>query len=205
MIPRVLPNPMVAVLLAAATVAAASGCSQRTAPPPEAGYERGGIPDLRGMRVLLFPAQLVSGGHPDFERELVYALEGAGPTVEWVDPEALRRRARGQEALGLDPDRLPVERFRSAEVERVGDPLFGVLYRMGAIENAELALLPVEVRERAAPTDPEHHVVEIVAALLHPRSGRVLWFGVVEGAPGPRGDLPATVTAVEALARRILR
>jgi hypothetical protein len=182
-----------------------AGCSTRTAPPPEAGYERGGVPDLRGERVLVLPPQLVRGGHPDLERELVYALETLGPSVDWVGPEAIRRRAASTPSLGFDPSRLPVERFQAGELERLGDPLFGALYRLGAIEDASFALLTVETRERIDDEDGGDTVVEVAAALVHIRSGRVYWFGIVEGIPGAAGALPPTVSAVESLARRLLR
>jgi hypothetical protein len=181
------------------------GCSTRTAPPPEAGYERGGVPDLRGERVLVLPPQLVRGGHPDLERELVYALETLGPSVDWVGPDAIRRRAASTPSLGFDPARLPVEGFQAGELERLGDPLFGALYRLGAIEDAAFALLPVETRERIDEGDQGGRVVEVMAALVHIRSGRVYWFGIVDGTSGPAGALPPTVSAVESLARRLLR
>jgi len=175
----------------------------RSAPPPEAGYERGGVPDLRGERVLLLPPQRVEGGHPDLERELVYALETRGPSVTWIGPEALRRRVAANPGLGLDPDGLPVDRFLAGEIQRVGDPLFGLIYRLAALEDATLAVLPVLVREREE--EDGARVVELAVALLHPRSGRVYWYGIVDGMPGAAGDLPATASAVEALARRLLR
>jgi hypothetical protein len=180
-----------------------AGCSARTSPPPEAGYERGGIPDLRGERVLILPPQRVEGGHPDLERELVYALESRGPSVTWIGPEAIRRRVAANPGLGLDPDGLPVERFLSGEIQRVGDPLFGVIYRLAALEDATLAVLPVLVREREEENGAR--AMELAVALLHPRSGRVYWYGIVDGAPGAPGDLAATASAVEALARRLVR
>jgi hypothetical protein len=203
------PNMVVAVspwrgrflLLALAILGV--GCSPRSSPPPEAGYERGGIPELRGERVLLLPPQRVEGGHPDLERELVYALETRGPSVTWIGPEAIRRRVVSNPGLGLDPDGLPVDRFLAGEIQRVGDPLFGAIYRLAALEDATLAVLPVLARERVEADGSR--VVELAVALLHPRSGRVYWYGIVDGTPGAAGDLSATASAVEALARRLLR
>jgi hypothetical protein len=228
-------------LLLGLVLAATTACGARSAPAPEAGFQRGGIPDLRGERVLLLPPQMVRGGHAGVEQELLFALEGRSAAVTWIGPEAIRRRAASTPTLALDPDGLPVERFLYAQVERVGDPLFGALYRLGAMEDANWALIPIEIRDRMPEADtlaggspstasrtapqadptglpggppasgegasvaPDAGVaVEIVAALIHPRSGRVVWFGVVDGTPGPLGALPATASAAEALARRLL-
>lgn len=179
------------------------GCGAGTANPPEAGYDRGGVPDLRGQRVLVLPAQIVRGGHVDLERELAYALTSRGTQTRWVTPDRLRERMDRTPGFGVDLDRLPVEAFLVGELQRIGDPLFGDLYRLAALEDAQLVLIPVEVRERQ---DGEAAlVVEVAAALIHARSGRVLWFGVVEGRPGARGDLAATASAADALARRLVR
>lgn len=188
---------LLAALLGACVLA---GCALRSSPPPAAGYDRGAVPSFRGERVLLLPPQLIQGGHPEVEAELVWALTSRSPEVQWVGPDALRHRAR-ESALRVNPDALAVERFLVAEVQRVGDPLFGDLYRLAAVENALWALVPVLVRERAL--DNGNHVVEVGAALIQPRSGRVQWYGIVEGTPAPQGDRQATLSAVEALARRL--
>jgi hypothetical protein len=193
--------PVLAALLVLA--AGATGCWSRNTAPPEAGYERGGVPNLRGERVLLLPPQMVRGTHPDLERELLFALEGRGGPVEWIGPEAIRRRVASTPNLGFDPDGLPVQRFLGGELQRVGDPLFGALYRLAAVESAAYAVIPVLARDREEADGS--HVVEIGVALIHTRTGRVYWYGIVEGEAGPAGALPATVSAVEALARRLVR
>ena len=48
-------------------------------------------------------------------------------------------------------------------------------------------------------------VVEMTATLIDIRSGRVIWFGVVEGQPGRTGDFQIVASAVEALASTLLR
>ncbi|CAN5767371.1 hypothetical protein BH23GEM11_BH23GEM11_05500 [soil metagenome] len=193
--------PLLAVLLVLA--AGATGCWSRNTAPPEAGYERGGVPNLRGERVLLLPPQLVQGVHADLERELVYALEGRGGPVEWIGPDAIRRRVATTPGMAFDPDGLPVQRFLAGELQRVGDPLFGALYRLAAVEDAAYAVIPVMAREREE--DDGSRVVELGVALVHTRTGRVYWYGIVEGEAGPAGALPTTVSAVEALARRLVR
>jgi hypothetical protein len=93
--------------------------------------------------------------------------------------------------------------FSRAEVRRIGDPLFGYLRRMSALVNSDIALVPVYTQFRAA--DAAHPAgVEIAAALISARTGQVLWFGVVEGAPGEPDDPRSLATAAEALGRRLV-
>jgi len=180
---------------------ASTGCAARASTPPSAGYERGGIPELRGERVLLLPLQVRAGGHPDLDRELEFALRQGGDRVDWIWPEATREILRRSPGVGIRIDDLPVRGFMVGELQRVGDPLFGDLYRLGALTSAPWALLPVEARGRAEADGTE--TVEIAAALLDTRTGRVVWFGIVAGSPGAVGSLPASSSAAEALARRV--
>lgn len=197
MIPARIPTLLAALVIGGLVVA----CGGRASAPPEAGTSRGGVPDLRGERVMILPPQLVRAGHPDLERELVFALRSRGTAVTWVEPDALRRRAANTPGLGADIDRLPIQAFTAAQIDRVGDPLFGALYRLGAVEGADLALIPVEARGNDGEGGT---VVELSAALIHVRTGRVLWFGIVAGEGGEPGELRATASAAEALARRLV-
>jgi len=183
-------------------LALSAGCGGRSNPPPAAGYEMGAVPDLRGQRVMVLPAQLRRGGHPDVDAELLFALRSRPGGTEWIGPESLRDVLRQNPGTGIRLDGLNVQSFLVGEVRRVGDPLFGDLYRLGAMVNAPLVLLPVEVRVRAG--DDGEHVVEVGAAILEARTGYVLWYGIMEGPPGPPSDRGATVGAVEALAHRVL-
>ena len=88
--------------------------------------------------------------------------------------------------------------FLQAEVNRLGDPLFGTLVRLGGLTGAEVALLPVELRWR------EEGSYTLSAALVDVRSGRVAWYGVVEGLPGEMDDPGAVASATEALSRVLL-
>ena len=102
--------------------------------------------------------------------------------------------------------------FLQAEVSRVGDPLFGYLRRMGALMSSDFALIPVLARYRPespggagvanAPSRPP--AIEIAATLIAIRTGQVLWFGMVEGAPGAANDARTLATAADALSRRLL-
>ncbi len=192
------------LFLTVALLAGAAGCAARSTDPPSAGYERGGIPELRGERVLLLPLQLRGAGHPDLDRELAWALRAVGERTEWVAPDELRTLLARSPGVGVRIDDLPVRAFLLGEIQRVGDPLFGDLYRLGVLADASWALLPVETRGRAGGT-PGEEVIEIAAALLETRTGRVAWYGVVEGVPGPPTALPPSISAAEALARRVAR
>lgn len=209
---------------AAATAAllglALHGCGG-TSSPPAAGDARGFVPDLSGARVMVFPVQRLGDVPGDADAELAFALPGRQGTAEWVLPAELRRAVASAPGMDVSLDRLPVDMFLRAEVQRVGDPLYGNLRRLAALTDAQAALIPVQADYRAAaPPDtmpgtdrsevadtagriPAPGRVEVTAVLLEVRSGRVLWHGVVGGAPGPADDPAVLATAMDALARRL--
>jgi hypothetical protein len=180
--------------------AAVAGCAGRQTAPPGAGYERGGVPELRGARVLLLPLQLRTGGHPDFDRELEFALRQGPGGADWVAPAAIREMLERSPGTRVAIDQLPVRAFLAGELLRVGDPLFGELYRLGALAGASWALLPVEAKAR---TEGSEEAIELSAALVDVRTGQVVWFGIVAGSPGAPGALATSASAAEALARRV--
>lgn len=185
------------------------GCGAGTQAPPEAGYERGGVPDLTGAGVMVFPVQLGRETHPALDQELEYALGQSSQDVGWVFPDALRETLVRNPGTDLSVDDLPVRMFLAAEVERVGDPLFGQLYRLGAISDAAYALVPIAARaapvEASAAQVDARAFIEVTAALVDARGGYVVWFGVVRGDEGVVGDISLAATVAEALARRIVR
>lgn len=180
---------------------AAASCG-RTAPPPEPGTSTGLAPDLRGRRVLLLPVQHVVGVPGDPDAELAFTLQDRGKRVMWVLPqevEAVLARSPGVQASTRG---LPVGTFLAAEVERVGDPLYGQLRRMAALVSANAVLLPV-----VASTDTQDDMlsaVRVTTALIEPRTGRVLWFGVSEGGAYPPDDPRGLASAMETVARTLL-
>jgi len=93
--------------------------------------------------------------------------------------------------------------FLSAEVRRIGDPLYGQLRRLGALTNSDIALIPVAIGPGAQDADGEL-VVEIAATIVNVRSGQVIWFGIVGGRPGPVADFGLVASAVEELAEALL-
>jgi len=194
MIRRIGVLPLVLVILGCG----GGGAPGPATPPPS----YGGIPDLSGRMVLLFPAQSVRDGLGLIDPEIRFAVEEGGGWVRWVLPEELRRAMARSPAVRVIPDRLSSGVFLRAEVRRVGDPLFGELRRSAALVGAETVLIPVEVlyREGEPGTDGR---VEIAAALVDVRSGRVHWFGRVQGLPGDRRDPGVLASAAGELVRRI--
>lgn len=154
---------------------------------------------------MVVPVQSVSGLPAGVEpdAELGFALRERGPEVRWLLPDTLRRIAARNPGIETALDRLPVSVFLQREVQRVGDPLYGHLRRLSALTGSPLVLIPVQAHHRSA-REVEGRVlepaVELAAALIHVRSGRVLWFGIVDGAPGAPGDPSALASAADALA-----
>jgi hypothetical protein len=178
------------------------GCGPKA--PPAAGASTGAPPDLRGQQVMVFPAQTVRGGVVGVDEEVAFALGTRGSATRWILPEELREHLARSPAVQVRIDALPVGIFMRTEVTRVGDPLYGDLRRLAALTGADVALIPVEVRMGPGAAG-EAAAVEIAAALLSARTGRVYWFGVVNGEPGLPGDPRAIASAADALAGRIAR
>lgn len=153
--------------------------------------------------MLLFPLQAGADAGSEVDAELHFALREAGPSVEWLAGAELDEIAGRAGRLGADPRNLPVGIFEMGEVERVGDPLFGAFYRLAAMTDASYALLPISAQTR---TDANGRArTSLNAALLDPRSGRVLWQGIVEGEPGEPGSPVVVASMAERVAGRLLR
>lgn len=186
------------LLLLAACGGGSSSPPGAVEPPPA----YGGIPDLSGRTVLVFPAQSVRDGLLLVDPEIRFALDERRGRVRWILPEELQRAMSRSPGVRVTPERLSAGVFLRAEVRRVGDPLFGELRRSAALVGAETALIPVEVLYRPGETAEAGHV-EIAAALVDVRSGRVHWFGRVAGSAGSRRDPGALASAALALVERI--
>lgn len=196
-------RPYHSAIIAAALVAA-TACGGST-PPPEPGQAFGAPPDLTGRRVVLLPVQQVVGVAGDPDAELAFALTDIGQDVEWILEEEVEEVLARSPAMRTRTRGLPVGAFTRAQVQRVGDPLYGELRRIAALVDGEAILLPVrasfEADERIAGATPR---VRLTTAVIEPRSGRVVWFGVEEGGDFPQGDPRGLASAVEALARTLL-
>jgi hypothetical protein len=179
-----------------------AGCGARTAAPPEPGTIRGVAPDLRGIRVLLLPVQQNLGVRGDLDGELAYALRERSAEVVWITAAQVEEVLARSPAMQTRTRGLPVGAFVQAEVQRIGDPLFGELRRMAALVQAQAIVLPVQATLEAAPgEDPR---VRLWTALIDVRSGRVPWFAVLEGGAFPTDDPRSIASAVEVVSRSLL-
>ena len=152
---------------------------------------------------MVLPVQAQRGVAGDADAELADALAARSERVRWLMPPALRAMLGRSPGLDVSLDALPVGVFLQAQVDRIGDPLFGQLRRLAALSGGQLALVPIEVRYRRG-TPERTGAVEVVATLIDTSSGRVIWFGVVGGEEGSEGDPRALATATDALARLLL-
>ncbi len=176
------------------------GCGPKAMEAPVPGASTGAIPSLRGATVLLLPVQRNVGVSSSADSELAYALRSRGAATEWVGPERIRRIA-AQSVMDFPIDRLPIDSFFRADVERVGDPMYGLFRRIAALTDAELAFIPLAVSVRAA-TEEAEEAIEVMATLIDIRTGRVFWIGTEEGVGDPE-DPGTLATAMESMARRI--
>jgi hypothetical protein len=180
-----------------------AACGGTAAPQP--GQMRGTPPDLRGRRVIVLPVQIVSGVAGDPDAELSFALNELGRDISWIEEDELADALARSPGVDTRVRGLPVSTFLQAEVRRIGDPLFGHLRRMAALVDADAVLLPVaatyEANEDVVGSAPR---VRLTTALIAPRTGQVLWFGVEEGGEFPREDPRGLASAMDRVARTLL-
>ncbi len=195
--------PPAALLCALAGTATA--CASRAAPTPETPSQP--APDLGGHGVMVLPAQSGAAARPPrIDDEIRYWLAQSGSRIAFVFPDRLRRALAASPALSdVRLDALAVASFRRGRVERIGDPLFGDLRRLGAVVDARYALLPVAAAYVPGPGGASAGRVEIAAALIDTFGGDVLWYGVVGGDRGPAGDARVVASAARALAKAVAR
>ena len=188
------------VFLLASLVA---GCGGGTAEAPSPATSNTLPPDVRGRTVMVLPVQAEVGVGGDADAELAFALTAVESGVNWVFRPRLEAAMERSPGLGARTTGLPVGMFLRAEVQRVGDPLYGDLRRLGALVDAEIALIPIIV----APGDAEQSglvPLQTTATMIDVRSGRVIWFGVVAGNAGDTADPGVLASAMDRLARRLL-
>ena len=150
---------------------------------------------------MVLPNQQVAGVMGDVDAEVAFALRHRGNGITWIFPPRLQEALDRSPGLGGRIRGLPVGVFDAAEVHRVGDPLYGDLRRVAALVDAEVALVPVRAWSHSSQEGPR---VRISSALIHVRTGRVSWFGVVEGDAAEGSDPAGLASAAEALARALL-
>ena len=209
-------------------LAATASCGLRSPDePPGPGWERGSAPSLTGATVLVLPVQRSDVPDADIDGEISFALRArAGERVQLRDASNIDGMTQGAGALAVDPAHLDVGAFYRGEVGRVGDPLYGDQYRLAAFVGADFVLLPIEARavahegahegasrgaseEAREGADEGAHgeqgvSVVLNAVLLEPRSGRVLWQGILEGDQAPGGSPGSAASVSERLAARLL-
>ena len=187
-----------ALKLASALFLAACASGGSTSGPNET---RGVVPDLRGRTVLVLPTQLkdrVPNG-VTIDEEVAYALGARSDAVDWVFPEEVESLLRRSPGIQAHTRSLPVEMFLQAEVRRVGDPLYGEIRRLTILAGADVAIIPVLLRYG---DDGAYHMV---ATLLDPVTGWVLWFATVDGAAGGAEEPGPLASVADALAQAVVR
>jgi len=115
----------------------------------------------------------------------------------------VERAVRGSPMIDVRVRELSVRDFQRARLESIGDPLYGELRRLGALMDARLALLPVGALWITEQTGAGR--VHLAVALIDTFGGDVVWYGVVAGAPGARGDAAVIASTAQALAQLVPR
>lgn len=185
------PRLALITLLAAALAGCGGGRGAGPATPPPA-------PNLAGARVMLLPAQ--AGSPAQLDAELAFWLTDRAPHTDWLLPEALQATVDRSPAWRVRLDALPRQVVDAGGERRVVDPLYGTLRQLGAIEDTHVALVPMAAREVS---DTAGAVLELTAALVDIRAGRVVWLGTVRGRGPAAGGAPVAAAA-EALARALV-
>lgn len=149
---------------------------------------------------MVLPVQLQVGVPQGLlvDPELAHALRTRGEGVTWVFPPEIDEILERSPGVRTQTRGLPVHVFLQAEVNRIGDPLFGDILRLGGLTGADVALIPVELKYEG---DGSY---SIAAALIGTRSGRVSWYGIVGGNPGGATDPAALASVADRLARALL-
>ena len=130
--------------------------------------------------------------------ELAHSFRARGEGINWVFPPEIEEIVQRSPGVNAQINGLQVQVFLQAEVNRIGEPLYGQMIRLGGLTGADVAIIPVQLEYG------EGGAYILRAAVLGTRTGRVSWYGVLEGEPGEPGD-PATLASVtEKLARVVL-
>lgn len=158
-------------------------------------------PDLTGHRIMLLPVRVPAPESLDAALETW--LTDLHPSTEWLLPAELQAAA----------DRAPAWRLRLSRIERpvadvgggarrITDPLYGALRQLGAVVDADYALVPVAVT--ATDPDAAGERLDVTVALVDIRGGRVLWMHTARAEGNPDADT-TVATVAEAVARSLVR
>ena len=198
----VVRGPLRVALAVVAAVGVGVSCGGSTSLDGAAPPAYGVAPNLAGTPTMLFPVQAVSGGvgRTEVDRELQFAVSEAG--ADWLFPEDLAALIARSPNLDVPLEQLPVGVFLQAEVERVGDPLFGYLRRLNAVTEARVAVIPVLAAPVVdAESDTERW--EIRTAVVDAQRGFVIWFGSTESTAVAGGPPPIAGVAQRLVQRFI--
>jgi hypothetical protein len=135
--------------------------------------------------------------------ELAFWLQERAPRARWIGADAVERAVRGSPMIDVRVGELTVRDFQRARLQSIGDPLYGELRRVGSLVDARVALLPIGALWVTEQTGAGR--VHLTVALIDTFGGDVLWYGVVAGAPGARGDAAVIASTAQALAQLIPR
>ena len=147
---------------------------------------------------MLLPVRAPAPGQID--AELAFWLGERLPTTEWLLPDRLQRTLDRAPAWRVQLDGV-ARRITDTGGEnyRILDPLYGTLRQLGAVVDADYALVPVRA---LVGQDSVGTVIRLTAAVVDIRGGRVLWLHTVDG--DPAGDAAAaSASAAERLARML--
>ena len=179
-------------MLAACGGAGAASSGDAAAPPPQS-YP---LAALSGQRLLILPVRYFSATDSlgwgaqvgesvpyvrELDRELAAAVERRGLGSNWMFAERIIDVARRNRSMVADPALLPAERFRTGRLingNMVSDPLASQLRSLGALADARLALLPIELRLENHPAGARP-VLRVV--LIDTRTAMIRFSGEIEG------------------------
>mgnify|MGYP000262405677 CR=1 FL=1 len=171
---------------------------------PTADEPQRAVPNLAGLSVMVLPAQPGPGGVPvGLDEALAANLADRSPGVNWVFPAQLERALTRAPWMQIRPRSLSVAQLRQPDVERIYDPLYGDLRRMGALVDARYAVLPYAAGYVQSTVPGEQGRVEVAAVIIDTVGGRVLWHGIVAGERGAAGDEVVIGTAAQAVAAMV--
>ena len=180
-------------------------------PPPPQSYP---LAALSGQRLLILPVRYFSATDTlawsaqvgesvpylrDLDREIAAALERRGLGSNWMFGERIIDVARRNRSMVADPVLVPAERYRTGRViagSMVADPLASQLRALGALADARLVLLPVELRLESHPAGARP-VLRVV--LIDTRTAMIRFGAEIEGEPATA--LPSGLRA--SLAERV--
>lgn len=173
----------------------AASTDDAASPPQPPSYP---LAALSGQRLLILPVRYFSATDTlgwseqvgpsipylrELDRELAVALERRGLGSNWMFGERIIEVARRNRSMVADPAMLPAERFRTGRLiagNMVSDPLAAQLRGLGALADARLVLLPVELRLENHPAGARP-VLRVV--LIDTRTAMIRFSGELEGEP----------------------